>query len=255
MQPELPTKTYRLQIFLLALIIIGLGLIFTRHVWVPRLVNELLTDEEIKANDPAPAQPISISSKDIKETNFIGKMSVLSGDGNLVAESNKYIAKTISEFKKQADEQVPDLRKKFGMDNPTANYTIDISAKLVEGHLTKAMVLTVYTFTGGAHGSSYYKVFNVFTTSDKIITLSDTIKNEKHTEFTNLVKKELKNWKPDGYSVVFPETVDGLFFASFKSWSLDKENLVLYFDQYEVGPGSLGAFPFPIPLKKLPDFF
>lgn len=243
-----------LQIFLLVLIIVGLGLIFTRDKWVPKLVAVLLSQQETYI-DPSSIEPISIRMEDIRETNFTGKKPVLSGDGALVIEANKYITSTVAEFKKQADEQVPDLRKQFGMDNPTANYTIDIAAKEVTGHLTNAVVLTVYTFTGGAHGSSYYKTFNVFTTTDKILNLSNTIKKEKQIEFTELVKNELKAKNKAGTIPIFEEVVNELTFASFKSWTLDKENLVLYFDQYEIGPGVLGAVAFPIPLKKLPDFF
>ncbi len=249
----------KVQIFLLILIIIGLGLIFTRDKWLPKLVHIILSREEgyipVSPTLSEDAKPVSITTVEIKEENFTGKKPVLTGDGVLVTESNKYIESTIAEFKKQADIDVPDMRKQFGEDNPTANYTIDINAKEVKGHLTRAIVLSIYTFTGGAHGSSYYKVFNVFTTSDMLLSLSQTIKEDMQSKFTELVKKELNAWKPDGSPVVFPEAVASLTFDSFKNWTLDKENLTIYFDQYEIGPGVLGAVAFPISLKKLPGFF
>jgi hypothetical protein len=241
-----------LQIFLLILIIIGLGLIFTRDKWVPKLVDVIISSE---SSNETKSSPIEITSIDIKEENFAGKKPVFSGDGVLVSESNKYIENVVAEFKKQADEDVPEMRKQFWKDNPTANYSIDITAKEVRGHLTTALVLSVYTYTGGAHGSSYYKVFNILTNTDQLISLSDAIRTDKQLEFTNLAKKELNAWRPDNTVAVFPEDVNALTFTSFKNWTLDKENLTVYFDQYEIGPGVLGAVAFPIPLSKLPDFF
>ena len=85
------------------------------------------------------------------------------------------------------------------------------------------------------------------------MSLSDVIKKEKQTAFTELVKKELNAWRPDGTIVVFPETVTELTFASFKSWNLDDKNINIYFDQYEIGPVVLGAVVFPISLEKIKD--
>lgn len=86
------------------------------------------------------------------------------------------------------------------------------------------------------------------------MSLSDIIKTEKQTAFTELVKKELNAWKPDGTVVVFPEAVADLTFNSFKSWTIDDKNINIYFDQYEIGPGVLGAVMFPISLEKIKDF-
>ena len=67
-----------------------------------------------------------------------------------------------------------------------------------------------------------------------------------------LVKNELLAWSPnDSGPVVFEEEVADLQFESLTNWSLDNTNLILYFSQYEIGPGALGAFRFPIPLEKI----
>ena len=249
-----------LQIFLLVLIIIGLGLIFTRDKWVPKLIQVILSQDSngpympIFELDKEPnTNTISITPVSIKEENFTGIKSVLSGSGLLVLEAQKYIDSTVAEFKTQADRDVPDMRKQFGADNPTANYTLDVLAKEYKSTKYNAVIISVYTFTGGAHGSSYYKVFNTTLGGDKILSLSDVIKKEKQTAFTELVKKELNAWRPDGTIVVFPETVTELTFASFKSWNLDDKNINIYFDQYEIGPGVLGAVVFPISLEKIKD--
>ncbi len=248
-------QTKFLQIFLLILIIIGLGLLATQDKWVPKLVEKILSSEKSSQNIPLVTETnsdrISITNIDINETNFTGKKPVLSGEGLLITESNKYIDTTIAEFKKQADLDVPDMRKQFGSENPTTNYTLDITAKEITGSKITSVVISIYTYTGGAHGSSYYKVFNVSKEESKLLALVDIITADNQTFFTELVKKELHDWLPEGSPVIFPEEVDKLTFNSFKNWALDTSSIIIYFDQYEIGPGVLGAVAFPISLEKI----
>ena len=35
---------------------------------------------------------------------------------------------------------------------------------------------------------------------------------------------------------------------------LPNKNLIIYFDQYQIGPSALGAIVFPLPLDKIKDF-
>jgi hypothetical protein len=78
----------------------------------------------------------------------------------------------------------------------------------------------------------------------------------ERNDFTEFVRRELNAWKPAGADgpVVFPEDVKNLQFDSFVNWSIDGENLIIYFDKYEIGPGVLGAVAFLIPLNKIKDF-
>lgn len=199
--------------------------------------------------------PITIGSKNIKEENFTGKVATVSGESALAQKAQAYIDTSVTEFKKTADKDVPDMREQFGADSPTAQYEIDIDAKEVKGAKAESIILLSYTYTGGAHGSSVYNVITA-SSSGTILSLSDVIKADKQNAFTELVKKELNKWKPDGSSAspVFPDEVKALKFSSFTNWSLDDKNLTIYFSQYEIGPGVLGAVAFPLPLSKVKDF-
>lgn len=250
-------QTKSLQIFLLVLIIIGLGLLATQDKWVPKLVEIILSGEKSTKTKSTETETnsgkVAVISTDINEANFTGKKAVIAGNGLLVTESNKYIEATIAEFKKRADVDVPDMRRQFGVDNPTANYSIDITAKEISSANITSVVMSIYTYTGGAHGSSYYKVFNVSEDESKLLALVDVMKADKQLAFAELVKKELHNWLPEGSPVIFPEEVDKLTFNSFKNWALDTNSIIIYFDQYEIGPGVLGAVAFPISLEKIQD--
>lgn len=200
--------------------------------------------------------PISIVNKDIKEENFSGKYSVVSGSSILAGSARTYIENQVNEFRVQANKDVPDMRKQFGIDSPPATYEIDIKADYVKGDKTESIVISVYAYTGGANGNSIYKVITSSLGNGKILSLSDIVKKDKQTAFTELVKKELNNWRPEGStaSVVFPEEVNKLNFDSFKNWSLDSKNLTIYFSKYDIGPGVLGPVAFPISVDKIKDF-
>jgi hypothetical protein len=250
-----------IRIILLVLIIIGIGLLLTQNSWVPKLVNFILAHEAptkipSKQIPKETSGPISITTQQITETNFSGKVAVISGTSPLAINMQKYIDGVVSTFRTQANTDVPDMRAKFGANNPTAIYEIDINSKYIKGTNTESIVTEVYNFTGGAHGSTIYKVMTADKASGKILTLSNIVPKEKQATFTAFVKKELNSWIPEGSTapVVFADDVNNLTFADFANWSLDDQNLTIYFDQYSIGPGVLGVTAFPLPLSKITNF-
>ncbi len=251
------------RIFLLILIILGLVLIFTRKSWVPRLVEQILKwegEDAIVGTAPVEEKkavaPVTITTKEIKENNFSGKVAVVSGPSLVAKKAQEYITAKVAEFRKEANADVPGMREKFGADSPTATYEIDISAKYAKGAKTESVIIQVYEYTGGAHGNTIYKVVTTNIPGTKVLTISNVITEDKKAAFTAYVKKELADWRPEDTTaaVIFPDEVEGLSFASFKNWSMDDKNLTLYFDQYEIGPGVLGAVAFPLSLSSLKDF-
>jgi hypothetical protein len=200
--------------------------------------------------------PISINTKNIKEENFSGTIPVISGSSKLATEASAYIAQKVGEFRKQANTDVPDMQKKFGADSPAIAYEIDIDAKDTKSEKTESIIMSIYTFTGGANGNSSYHVLTALLSDSKILSLVDVVKQDKKTALTAFVKKELDAWQPEGSDtpVVFTEEVKNLTFDSFTNWSLSDKNLIIYFDKYDIGPGVLGAVAFPLPLDKIKDF-
>ena len=243
-------KKSKIIIWVLVLIIIALGwALFNKKSQAPTV--EDVPKEEVKAT------PITISEQDIKEANFTGSMSVIKGSGLLADAGRAYIEETISSFKQSADEEVPNMRESFGADSPTSNYEIILKATYVKVEKTESIIIDEYVYTGGANGNSAYKVFTVSLSTGKILTLADVIQPSKQGAFTSYVKDKLMTWKPEGSEgiAVFPEEVKGMTFSSFSDWSFGKNNLILYFDKFEIGPGVLGAVAFPLPFSKSREFF
>ncbi len=211
------------------------------------------TIPEVVQQDPT---PVSITKADIKEANFTGTRVVVKGSSAAAVAAQKYVDKTILEFKKRADTEVPDMRKEFGSAAAPASYSIDFDAKYIKGDKTESVIVSEYDYTGGANGMDIYKVFNASLADNKLLSLSSVIKADQKDAFVAYVKKALNDWRPDGSGemVVFPEDVNALTFDSFTNWSLDNKNLTLYFDKYEIGPGVLGEVAFPLSLSEISSF-
>lgn len=212
---------------------------------------------EEKITEKKTPTPISIKNKDIKEENFTGTVVEISGVSTLAVKARAFVEETVLEFKKQADTDVPLMRTDFGEESPSANYEINIEAKHLNSAETESIVFSIYTYTGGAHGSSIYKTFTAAISDGEILSLSSVVKKEKQTAFTEFLKKQLIAWRPSvsqGEPMIFTEDVEDLKFSALEKWSLDDKNLVIYFDQYEIGPGVLGAVAFPLTIEKIKDF-
>lgn len=238
-------KKFLIFIFILA-VIIGGSFFFLRDKSAPTF--------------PAPEQVDAIfiwDSEEINKENYTGSRPVIEGEDILAQAARTYIDSTILEFEANANSEVPAIKEQFGADWPPGSYTIDIGASQAENAETRSIILSIYVYTGGAHGSSSYKTFTASKINGKLLTLGDIIKKEKQTAFMGLVKEKLLAWRPelsDSTQVVFPEDVGNLSFEDLTNWSLNEKDMTLYFSQYEVGPGALGAFAFPIPLSEIADY-
>ena len=208
-----------------------------------------------ETNERLPDQvPLTVTTTEVQEENYSGTKPVIAGTGPLAAAARAYVESRIAEFEVQANADVPAMRGEFGADSPAASYTIDMNASHQRSDRTESVIISEYVYTGGAHGSSSYKTLTVSAETGKLVSLADIIREGERENFASLVKEKLLAWRPAGSAgepVVFEEEVANLKFEDFLNWSLDEENLVLYFSQYEVGPGVLGAFPFPIPLAEI----
>jgi hypothetical protein len=201
------------------------------------------------------ARNVTVSSSVIQEANYGGSKPVITGSGTIVEAANAYIDQTVAAFGAQADKDVPDIRAKFG-DVPPAHYEITITATYVESPVTQSLVIETYAYTGGANGMDTFKVFTASREDGALTAITDVIPSSMQDAFVAFVKNKLIAWTNGSDApVTTKEAVDALTIASFANWAIDGENLVIYFDKYQIGAGALGAVAFPIPLSELQNYF
>ena len=237
---------------ILILAVVGVAIyFFSKYQHKTQVVENVTT--------PPPAQTastISITKESIKEANFTGTRVIVKGTSKIAPIVQNYIDQTIEDFRKTANTDVPEMRQKFGADSSLSKYTIDFEGKYIKSRTTESVIINQYVYTGGANGLTIYKVFTISSSDGSLLPLSYMIKPSEQDVFTAYVKKSLINWRPEGSTttVVFPDDVNSLTFASFTDWSLDDKFLTLYFDQDSIAPGAVGAVAYPLPLTSIKKF-
>lgn len=110
------------------------------------------------------------------------------------------------------------------------------------------------SYTGGAHGSHFIGYRMINTSTNKIVQLSDLYANRK--ELDKRAEKVFRstyeidadaNLQEEGYWFE-----DGKFTLN-ENFYFDQNDIVFYFNPYEIGPYAMGTFTIHIPLSSLKD--
>ncbi|MCZ2259665.1 DUF3298 and DUF4163 domain-containing protein [Sporosarcina sp. G11-34] len=103
--------------------------------------------------------------------------------------------------------------------------------------------LIVYSFTGGAHGTTIIKSLTFDTASGKSYILSEMFKpgSDYVKVLSAIIQKDIKNWGidlVDGFNGIDKE----------QDFYIADTSIVIYFQIYDITPGYWGFPYFPIPL-------
>ena len=197
--------------------------------------------------------PFSIETKQEKNENYTAEYPVFKGSDAIVSLGNNWIKSVLKDFADEANADVPKLRADFGADSPVANYNITIKGTKESSKKTDTVVLSMYTYTGGANGT---EIYNTMTTdkSGKLLMINDVIKPEKQAEFIEMVKNAVSKYGEGELGMIFPEAVAGISIETLQKWAFTEDGMKIYFDKYEVAPGAAGALSILLPKDQIADF-
>lgn len=119
---------------------------------------------------------------------------------------------------------------------------------------TISTVMDIYNFTGGAHGASYSVAINFDPKTKKEIKLADLFPGQadylkKVSDFCIADLTKQMNKKAEGFDwdKSWLNTGAGPVEQNYKTFLINKENIIIYFDPYAVGPWSFGDFKVIMP--------
>lgn len=120
-----------------------------------------------------------------------------------------------------------------------------------------SITLIEYTYWGGVHPNSYRESFFFDINAEQKLNLGKLYKTEQK-EALNIVLAEVKDQIEAGEIeelYLFDEGIEILEKAYFEDdFYFDGENIVIYFQQYAIGPYSIGFPEFKIPKENIPYF-
>ena len=208
--------------------------------------------------DVKPAQ-IIIQDKQITDNTkpFVIKISYpqIAGLDDFNQKAKAIVDKEITDFKTNslANDEAVKQNDPSGYAEFPREYELDISYD--QGEIDNnivSVVFNVYSFEGGAHGSSYFVPLNYNPKLKTEIKLADLFINQKDylqkistfcvADLTNQITKYLGN--TDGTWI---QTGAGPTEENYHFFLINKGNLVFYFPQYQVAFGAAGDFKVTIP--------
>ena len=144
---------------------------------------------------------------------------------------------------KDYNDSFPDIETKF-----VANVDFDI--KKNSDNILSIMV-TYYKYAGGAHGYYENVAYNIDIRNGKFLKLKDLFKEE--VDYKNVINEEIRRQIEE--LIKLDEENKGVY--EFKSISdnqkfyIQDDNLVIYFDLYEIAPYAAGIPEFIINVDKI----
>ncbi len=209
------------------------------------------TDEESKENvqrqDWSKYPGLELETKTKETELYTSSISYLITENKQI---NKTIKDWISSEKEQFMDQVDKNKSVLNKDH-RANQTITVDTHQMEKHLY-SVEFTSYQFAGGANGRETKKIFNINTSSQKLITIHDMVEDEPNLDrLRTKVKEQLKNDK-NLSPYIFDEYLEkALEDPDDWKWSIDSNYFRMYFDEYEIAAGAAGGIEVKIPMEEV----
>jgi DNA-binding ferritin-like protein len=178
------------------------------------------------------------------------------------AESKK-TSDAVSLVNQSVEQYTNELVDKFKADMVQQGYLgLDISYE-TKTDTDKWFTLAIYAVETKASGYEFRKYYQIDKTTGQTATIKDMFKENTDyvTVISNEIKKQMKQQVDAGTSMYWLEGTDGINDSeAFRTIKNDQNfyvnqdgNIVIVFDEYEVGPGYIGCPEFVIPSALVKD--
>ena len=176
----------------------------------------------------------------------------------IIQNINSTISNTVTTAKDKIEKDSEEYKKSYEADSNKDN-TIKYQYEAIYNYKIAynknnilSIPLTMYEFTGGAHGLTNIKSFNYGLSTGKELKLEDLFKaNSNYKEVINNHIKEEISKQPENYF----QGQDG--FSSIKDnqdFYISDEGIVIYFSLYDIAPYSSGIPMFTITWDEIIDY-
>lgn len=176
----------------------------------------------------------------------------------IIQNINSAISNTVTTAKDKIEKDSEEYKKSYEADSNKDN-TIKYQYEAIYNYKIAynknnilSIPLTMYEFTGGAHGLTNIKSFNYDLVKEKELKLEDLFKaNSNYKEVINNHIKEEISKQPE----IYFQGQDG--FSSIKDnqdFYISDEGIVIYFSLYDIAPYSSGIPMFTITWDEIIDY-
>lgn len=163
------------------------------------------------------------------------------------SELNKKLSKIVEDRLQENKDYIKTLGEKF-----RKGFWLNSSFEYNQNGNILSVWLTVDDYTGGAHGSTYVYAFNVNIKTDEFYDAPYSMFENKNAAKTEITDKAVAYFKNHSY---LDEDENNQIIQKIKNkngnfqFYLEKDNLVVYFNTYEIMCGACGVPKFKLPLS------
>lgn len=203
------------------------------------------------------AGAVKVSSRAVKEKSDIMEtdlnIPVVSGqlDSGVLADINQRFEEDAMKLKQTLGAEVKDYAAECAREGypirPYELFTRYQQCSLNDNILS--LYVDYYQYTGGAHGITERRAYNINLKNGELLPLAQLFK--PGYDYKTVIDKEINRQialDPDTY---FEGDMGFQGIATEQNYYLDGENLVIYFNQYEIAPYAAGIREFNIPFTLL----
>ena len=219
------------------------------EISLPRMVNNILKDEEGATIE----NEEKVYSNKYVSVNINKPIVKISKNKEAEGIINNKISKRINDFEEYITKlSIRDNEYNIKVGLEPKPYVINVNNNVTYNkNNILSITLNLYSYTGGAHGSSVDESFNFDINTGNRGVIEDFLGNNRN--YNKIILDNVKatiNKNPELY---FKEAVDKLNVIPYnQKFFLTDKDLVIYFDEYEIAPYVAGIPKFYIPLSKFP---
>ena len=203
-----------------------------------------------------------VTFRDYKDqtNNFEAKVEVpkvtldAAAGGSIDGEQQKNFELTNGEIDAYAQKFISEYEESLKASGGEGNYSLDSSYQVLRND-EKYLAIRIDTTVVMAGGTQYVKIYNIDRTTGKAVSLLDLFSGSQEalTAVSDNIKQQMKEQmaQDDSKTYFLDGEMPGTDFEGLtgnESYYLnDNGDVVIWFNEYDVAPGSMGAVEFTIP--------
>ncbi len=114
-----------------------------------------------------------------------------------------------------------------------------------------SLYISIYSFSGGAHGDQATYSFSYDAGNKKEITVQDVLKSQEMLNKVSELAKTNLEYQYQAKGITVDESINQMIaegisakYDNFKTFTFNANSMTFYFQKYQVGPGAAGEFSF-----------
>lgn len=206
---------------------------------------------KIKRNDSSKYPGLNLQTETKESEIYTSSIKLPSTSYDSINEPiHKWVKQQEDEFAKEIE-----LNKDFLKDDFRAHLNIHLDTEKITDNIYNLMFYK-YEIAGGANGINTTKSFTIDLKQESILELDDII--ELNDESLQVIQEKIKSKliNDEGISLYLVEELLDEILQSPENWewSINKDDLTIYFNEYEIAAGAAGDISTNISLKEINPF-